>query len=297
MYTASNKRRAAARLHLAQPLHDRLGVGRGVDQQLGFIPVGDQIAAESRIAGQHIQHHLDRRILEILPVDARRVAHVEQEPDNHGLTPLAREVFDILLLPFVQDAKIPLVEIGYEPAAVVGHGDRHDHLVHRYLDRRLRRQRRIYGLILSDCKTPKKRDSEGAAKHCFHSTRKGRRRAEVSGEYARLLGPRGYRTPKTAITRCDYAPSAPSQSRKLASKSAQAFRCTTYFLRSPEAGVCRVTWSFPLRGIAPGVGTAYDTAWILFSGLCQSAQSRPGDGHARRRRVYVFSSSLARGKK
>ena len=136
------KRRAAARFELAHLLDDRLGVAGCVHQKLGFVAVRDQIAAVFFVAGEHVERHLDRSVLKILPVDAGGVAHIEEETDHHGLVPLAREELDLLVPALVLNAEIGGVQVGYETSPIVGHGDGHDDLVDLHSDGRTRRLRR-----------------------------------------------------------------------------------------------------------------------------------------------------------
>src|SRR5262245_5113339 len=69
-------------------------------------------------------------------MNARGVAHIEQESDHDGLVAVARKELDLLVPALILDAEIMGVEIRYETPAIVSHADRHDDLVDLYLDRR-----------------------------------------------------------------------------------------------------------------------------------------------------------------
>src|SRR5579864_1152180 len=69
-------------------------------------------------------------------MQAARVAGVDQEPDHHGLAPLAREESDLLFLAFVEDAEVLLVEIADEAALFVRYRDGDNDFVDLHLNRR-----------------------------------------------------------------------------------------------------------------------------------------------------------------
>src|SRR5205823_13134755 len=109
--------------------------------------------------------HLDRGVLEILPVDAGGVAHVQKESDHYRLIALAREELDLLVFAFVLDTEVSGVQVGYETPPIVGHGNRHDDFVDLYFDRRRLGQLNRALRVLSKGKTGKECGCYGTAQH------------------------------------------------------------------------------------------------------------------------------------
>ena len=104
---------------------------RGVHQQVRGIGIADQVAAELRVVARNqILHHLDGRVLIVLPMQAAGVAQIDQESDHHRLAALAGEKLDLLFLALVENGEILLIQIRDKAAFFVGHRNGNDDFVH-----------------------------------------------------------------------------------------------------------------------------------------------------------------------
>ena len=81
------------------------------------------------------------------------------------LTPLAREVFDLLILALILNAEVFRIQVGHETAAIVGDGNRHNYLVHLHLDRRRLWLRLRFLALLCNREGSQERYANSTAQH------------------------------------------------------------------------------------------------------------------------------------